>query len=240
MDLTWYGHSTWLVEVGTTSLLIDPFFQNPHTSHTSAEIADPDYLLVTHGHQDHIADAGAFDGATVVATPELSSFLRAEMGLEETIAGSGMNVGGTVQCDDAYVTMTAANHSNGFASSYERSAGPPAGFLISDSEPRAGAQPDATSFYHAGDTALISDMRSVIGEYLAPTAAALPIGDHFTMGPTQAAIALGWLGVDRGFPMHYDTFGPIETDPQEFVDAAAAHAETATVEVLAGDETVRL
>ena len=69
MDLTWYGHSTWLVEVGTTSLLIDPFFQNPHTSHTSAEIADPDYLLVTHGHQDHIADAGAFDGATVVATP---------------------------------------------------------------------------------------------------------------------------------------------------------------------------
>jgi len=96
MELTWHGHSTWHVSVGDTDILIDPFFDNPHTSLSPAEVDQPDYLLLTHGHADHIADAGAFaDGATVVGTPELVGYVEDEHGADDTV---GMNLGGTVEC----------------------------------------------------------------------------------------------------------------------------------------------
>lgn len=238
MHLTWHGHSTWHVTVGDTELLIDPFFDNPHTSVDPAAMPDPDYLLATHGHADHIAHAGEFTDATLVATPELSGYLQEEAGFTDTIPAGGMNLGGTVACGDAYVTMHRADHTNGIETGYEYSAGTPAGFAISDGVPAQDS--DQTTFYHAGDTGLMSEMRDVIGPFIQPDAAAVPVGDHFTMGPMQGAIAVDWLDVDHAFPMHYDTFGPIEIDTDRFVDEVAATGSDAAVHVLEGDETFEL
>ncbi|TYT61965.1 metal-dependent hydrolase [Natrialba swarupiae] len=235
MELTWHGHSTWHVTVGGTELLIDPFFDNPKTDLEASDVDDPDYVLLTHGHADHIAHAGEFTDATLVATPELVSYCQEEFGFEDAVGGMGMNLGGTVECGDAYVTMVRADHTNGIMTEYEVDAGMPAGFVISDAHPNE-ADAESTTLYNAGDTALMSEMRDVVGDYLEPDAAIVPIGDHFTMGPRQAAIAVDWLDVDHAFPQHYDTFPPIEQDPQDFVD----NVDDAEVHVLAGDESFDL
>ena len=187
MELTWHGHSTWYVSTEETNLLIDPFFDNPKTSLTPMDVDEPDFVLLTHGHADHIAHVGEFTGATVVSTPELAAYVEDEYGVEETI---GMNLGGTIEAGDVYVTMHRADHTNGFDTGYQANAGLPAGFLLSEAEPGADSGEEGTTFYHAGDTSLMSEMRDVIREYLEPDVAALPIGDHFTMGPRQAAIAV--------------------------------------------------
>ncbi|WP_254534548.1 metal-dependent hydrolase [Halomarina litorea] len=240
MELTWHGHSTWYVEVGDTTMLIDPFFDNPKTSLDPSDVEDPDFLLLTHAHQDHIAHAGEFTDATVAATPELCGFVADEMGLDDHVGGMGMNLGGTVECGDAYVTMHRADHTNGANTGYEYDVGMPAGFVISDTKPTQMADEDSTTFYHAGDTGLMTEMREVIGPYLEPDAAAVPIGDHFTMGPWQAAIAVDWLNVDHAFPMHYDTFPPIEQDPEDFAREVEAAGSSAEVHALEGDETFTL
>ena len=235
MELTWHGHATWAVTAGETTFLIDPFFDNPATSMTPEEVDEPDFVLLTHGHADHIADADAFADATLVSTPELAAFCSEEFGFDDTI---GMNLGGTVACGDAFVTMVRADHTNGIMTEYEMDAGMPTGLLVSDGHPTG--EPDVTTFYHTGDTSLMSEMRDVIGAYLEPDAAAVPIGDHFTMGPEQAAIAVEWLGVDHAFPQHYDTFPPIEQDPADFREAVEATGSDAEVHVLSADESFTL
>ncbi|MDS0298619.1 metal-dependent hydrolase [Halogeometricum sp. S1BR25-6] len=237
MELTWHGHSTWHVDVDGTTFLIDPFFDNPFTDLSPSDVEDPDYLLLTHSHADHISDAGAFTDATVVGVPELTGYMEDEKGFTDSI---GMNMGGTVECDDAFVTMHRADHTNGLNTSYENDFGVPVGFLLSDKKPTQESDADATTFYHAGDTGLMSEMKDVIGPYLEPDAAALPCGDHFTMGPVQAAIAVDWLDVDHAFPMHYDTFPPIEIDVDDFEREVKATGSDAEVHVLDGDGTFSL
>jgi L-ascorbate metabolism protein UlaG (beta-lactamase superfamily) len=237
MDITWHGHSTFAVELGDTRLLIDPFFDNPKTDLEPVDVEQPDYVLLTHGHADHIAHAGEFSEATLVAVPELAAYAEAELGFDDAVGGMGMNMGGTVECGDAFVTMVRADHTNGIMTGYEHSAGPPAGYVVSETRPTQETDPESEAFYHAGDTSLMSEMRDVIGPFLEPDVAALPAGDHFTMGPTQAAIAVDWLDADYAIPMHYDTFPPVEIDTDDFVREVKATGSDAAVVVLEGDET---
>ena len=239
MELTWHGHSTWHVELEETSLLIDPFFGNPKTD-LSADDLDPDVVLVTHGHDDHVADVGAFTGATLAGTPEVVNYLADQHGFaEENVVA--FNHGGSVELGEAFVTMHRADHTNGVEEGFNvPAAGPPACYVISDTDPTELPDSDATTFYHAGDTALMVSMRDIIGPFLGPDAAALPAGDHFTMGPQQASIAADWLGVDYAFPMHYDTFPPIEIDTADFEREIDDNAPETEPIVLDGDESFDL
>ena len=239
-ELTYHGHSAWQLTVDDTTLLIDPFFDNAHTGLEPEDVATPDYLLLTHAHADHIGHAEHFADATLVATPEVVSYAKAELGFEDAVGGIGMNLGGTVECGDAFVSMVRADHTNGINTDHEYEGGMPAGFVVSDTKPTQLADSESTTFYHAGDTSLMSEMKDVIGPYLEPDAAAVPIGDHFTMGPMQAAIAVDWLDVEHAFPMHYDTFPPIEVDTDEWereVEATGSEAET---HILGGEDSVVL
>ncbi|ELY89999.1 metal-dependent hydrolase [Natrialba taiwanensis] len=240
MELIWHGHSTWHVTVGETDLLIDPFFDNPKTDLEPSAVDTPDYVLLTHGHADHIAHAGEFSEATLVATPELVSYCEDEFGFEDAVGGMGMNLGGTVECGDAFVTMVRADHTNGIMTENDASGGMPAGFVISDTKPTQVSDEESTTFYNAGDTSLMTEMREVIGPYLEPDAAAVPIGDHFTMGPWQAAVAVDWLDVDHAFPQHYDTFPPIEQDTDDFEREVRATGSDADVHALVAGEPFEL
>jgi len=198
MKITWLGHACVLLS-GSRSVLIDPFVPGGGIR------AEPDIVAVTHGHSDHMGCISAFSTVPVVAINEVARYLQSR-GME----AEAMNIGGTIEVRGVRFTMTPAVHS-----AWIEEAGPgyngggAAGFVI---------RMDGKSVYHAGDTALFSDM-ALIGKLYHPDAALVPIGGRYTMGPEEAMVAAQMIGAPVVIPIHYNTWPIIAQDPAEFARA---------------------
>jgi len=227
MEFTYRGHAFFeVVARNGTRLVIDPFFDHPFTEKKPGDIK-ADLVCITHGHRDHLGSTLEID-APVLAIHEIAQYLTRKGHKDVT----GMNLGGCFTFNDVKIHMVAAFHSGGIQTDqgdFLGCGGDPAGFVIDDGEHR---------FYHAGDTSLFGDMRTIIGDLYEPDIAALPIGDHFTMGPEHAAIATQWLGIKAVIPIHYNTFPPVEQDPQDFIDLVKERCgDNVKVFTIKGDES---
>jgi L-ascorbate metabolism protein UlaG (beta-lactamase superfamily) len=218
--ITWLGHATVLVQTAKgTNFLIDPFIEhNPKYPRGFDLPEEIHYILLTHGHGDHMSDAvpvAKKHNSTVVAIYELAAFV-AEQGVEKTI---GMNLGGTVQLEDVAATMVEAKHSAGAQD--ERGThyvGVAAGYVLTVA--------DGPVLYHAGDTAVFGDMK-LIRDLYHPEVAMLPIGGHYTMGPKEAAVAVELLGTSIIVPLHFGTFPPLTGTPDELAALVDKDVEVA-------------
>jgi len=211
---TWLGHGSYRIDSpGGKRIYVDPWFDNPKCPDSERQPERADVMVVTHGHGDHVGSAvelGKQHSPRVVAIIELATWLEAQ-GVENASA-LGMNKGGTVEIDGTKFHMTDAVHSGGlYGGEGITYLGDPAGFVIEFE--------NGTSVYAAGDTALFGDME-LIGRYLEPDVAILPIGDHFTMGPRQAAAALELLGCRRCIPIHWGTFPVLVGTPDQLREHA--------------------
>lgn len=233
MDIRWHGHAFFsLLTSNGKRILIDPFVENGFTARRVRDFA-PDLVLVTHAHADHVGSALEWD-APIVTNHENSIVLggrRRSRGGDAPVIGMG--AGGFLRRDGLRIWCAPAVHSSGFDDRESEGVvgygGTANGFVVDDGE---------TRFYHAGDTAIFGDMRTVIRDLLQPHVAAVPIGDHYTMGTEHAARAVEWLGVDVAIPMHYDTFEPIRADPKDFERRVGTHARV-VVPPVDGGITVR-
>lgn len=200
--ITWHGHATVSLEAGGHTLLIDPFLTDNPSAITTAASLEPDFVLLTHGHADHVADAADIlrrTGALLISTPEITGWFEAQ-GVGNSHA---MNIGGFTDFPFGRLKLTPAWHSNSLPDgSY---GGMPTGLLL---------ELDGRRVYHAGDTALFSDMK-LIGEG-GLDLAFLPIGSNFTMGPAEALQAVKLLNARSVVPIHFNTFPAIEQDAAAF------------------------
>lgn len=199
MKLTWHGHGTWLIETGEHRILLDPFFDDNPSATVKAEEVEADFVLVSHGHFDHVADAASItnrSGATLIAIYEIAEWFNKNHAVEKTI---GMNIGGSIELPFGQVKMTMAQHSSQLPDGSD--GGVAAGFIVLAEE---------KSVYFACDTGLFSDMQL----YRGVDVAVLPIGDLFTMGPEDSIKAIKLIDPKQVLPAHYGTWPPIEQDAE--------------------------
>jgi L-ascorbate metabolism protein UlaG (beta-lactamase superfamily) len=224
-SLTWLGHASFRLDTDDGKrIYIDPFLSGPTCPDSEKEPDRGDAIAVTHGHGDHSADVVALQqrlGCPVVGMIELVSWLNGQGVADDKL--TGFNKGGTIEVAGVQVTMTHAFHSSSAPDGTYT--GEAAGFVFDLGGPRV---------YVAGDTAVFGDM-ALIAELYRPTVAVLPIGDHFTMGPREAAKALELLGNPRCVPCHWGTFPIFTGTPEQLAELTPA-----TVERIQPGDTVEL
>ncbi len=204
-ELTWLGHGSWSLRIGETIVLLDPFLNDSPSAPVRAAEVDAHYILVSHGHFDHVADVADIahrTGATVVANFEIAQWLSSKHQVANTL---GMNLGGKVTLPFGTLKMTVAFHSSQLPDGSD--GGNPGGFLLTTAD---------GTIYFACDTALFSDMK-LIGSG-GVDLAVLPIGDLFTMGPEDSIAAIQLIAPKRVIPNHYNTWPPIEQDARAWAE----------------------
>lgn len=231
MEITFGGHSFFAITSGNKVAFIDPWIDNPHCP-DSLKNVKPDLILLTHGHSDHssnvISLANKYD-CPVVCIVELAWLLK-QAGLNSDLAVE-LNKGGLVEISGFKVSLTHALHSNSFIINDEpKYAGEACGFVV---------EAENMAVYHAGDTAIFSDMDWINFKW-SPKVAMLPIGDVYTMGVEDAAEAAHLVQADITIPMHYGTFPVLKGKPEEFVDLCKKEEISTTVKVLKPGETLSL
>jgi L-ascorbate metabolism protein UlaG (beta-lactamase superfamily) len=223
ITLKWLGHGSWALTIGKHRVLLDPFLDDSPTAPVKSGDVEADFILVSHGHFDHIADVGKIAKrcqSTVVAIFEVAEWLGKNEKLEKL---QPMNLGGSVAMPFGRVKMTPAWHSAQLPDG--SSGGNPAGFVL---------ECEGKRIYFACDTALFSDMR-LIGEPELDVAV-LPIGDLFTMGPKDSLLAIQWLRPKHVLPAHYNTWPPIEQDANEWALQVRSDTEAKPVVLEPGQE----
>jgi L-ascorbate metabolism protein UlaG (beta-lactamase superfamily) len=224
-ELTWLGHATWQIVSGKYTILVDPFLDGSPTAAVKARDVNPQFILVSHGHEDHVADAAKIairTGATVVANYEICNWL-AKQGVQHT---EPMNIGGGIDLKFGRVQMTIAHHSSQLPDGTD--GGNPGGFLLTLADGK---------IYIAADTGLFLDMQRIGAAGI--DLAILPIGDRFTMGPDDALEAVKLIKPRRVMPSHYNTWPPIEQDAAAWAERVRGETDAEPV-VLAPGASVRL
>ena len=212
-ELTWLGHASFRIDTpGGKRIYVDPFLHgNPKCPESELEPERCDLILITHGHGDHVGDTVAIHqrfGCPVIAAVELREWLTTQ-GVADDGGSNSPNKGGTVAVDGVKTTLADANHSS--STNDGTYAGEPCGIVVE--------LEDGYKLYFAGDTNVFGDM-SLIGRIYQPDIAVLPIGDHYTMGPREAAVALELLGVKRCVPCHWGTFPFLTGTPAQVRELA--------------------
>lgn len=202
--ITWHGHAAFGLDVDGVKLLVDPFLNDNPAAVVKADAVDADFILISHGHGDHVGDAVAIaerTGALVISTYEITSWF-ANKGIET----HAQHIGGGFHHPFGYLKLTQALHGSMLPDgSY---GGNPAGFLLTTSGDE--------KLYLACDTGLFGDMRLIGEEGI--DLAALPIGDNFTMGPNDALRAVKLLEPKHVIPVHYNTWELIKQDPHAWAE----------------------